>query len=136
MTKTSAALFAPVAAAVVFLTERGSCVRRLARMLSLALIAFLAMWAMYGFEIGPVPGFALPVPAATHIRFNASKVRYFRKYHGALAGEVLRWYLLGHFALQLGLEAAKWLLGHKRPLRAARMKAYGQVLKSGLKNEQ
>ena len=73
------------------------------------------------------------VPAATHIRFNASKVRYFRKYHGALAAEVLRGFLLGNFAFQLALEAAKWLIGSKRSLRAARTAAYWQVLRSGLK---
>ncbi len=72
------------------------------------------------------------VPAATHIRFNASKVRYFRKYHGALAGETLRLFLLGNFLFQLGLEAAKWLAGSRRPLRAARVAAYWQVLRSGL----
>ena len=72
------------------------------------------------------------VPAATHIRFNASKVRYFRKYHGLLAAEALRLYLLGNFAVQLGLEAAKWLVGSRRPLRAARVAAYWQVLRSGL----
>ena len=73
------------------------------------------------------------VPAATHIRFNASKVRYFRKYHGALAAEVLRGFLLGNFAFQLALEAAKWLIGSKRSLRAARTAAYWQVMRSGLK---
>ena len=72
------------------------------------------------------------VPAATHIRFNTSKVRYFRKYHGALAGEALRLFLLGNFLFQLGLEAAKWLAGSRRPLRAARVAAYWQVLRSGL----
>ena len=73
------------------------------------------------------------VPAATHIRFNTSKVRYFRKYHGALAGEFLRWYLLGHFAVQLGLEWLKGALGHKRELRRARVAAYRAVLRSGLR---
>lgn len=73
------------------------------------------------------------VPAATHIRFNASKVRYFRKYHGALAGEILRGYLLGHFALQLALEWGKGLLGHKREMRAERVETYWRVLRSGLK---
>ncbi len=76
------------------------------------------------------------VPAATHIRFNTSKVRYFRKYHGALAAEVVRWVLLGNFAWQWALEAAKWLVGHRRPLRAARMAAYGQVLRSGFKGKE
>jgi N-acetylglucosaminyl-diphospho-decaprenol L-rhamnosyltransferase len=73
------------------------------------------------------------VPAATHIRFHSSKVRYFRKYHGPLAAEALRWWLLGNFTFQLGLEFAKGLVGHKRELRAARMAAYRQVLKSGLR---
>ena len=74
------------------------------------------------------------VPAATHIRFNTSKVRYFRKYHGALAAEALRWFLLANFAVQLVLEAAKGLLGHKRDLRQARVAAYRAVLRSGLKD--
>jgi GT2 family glycosyltransferase len=73
------------------------------------------------------------VPAATHIRFNTSKVRYFRKYHGPLAAETLRWFLLGSFAFQLALEFAKSLVGHEREMRAARVEAYRQVLKSGLK---
>ena len=74
------------------------------------------------------------VPAATHIRFNSSKVRYFRKYHGALAGEGLRWYLLGHFAFQLGLEWLKGAAGNQRELRRARVAAYRDVLRSGLRS--
>jgi hypothetical protein len=73
------------------------------------------------------------VPAATHIRFNTSKVRYFHKYHGALAAETLRWFLLSNFAFQLVLEWAKGLVGHKREMRAARVEAYWKVLKSGLR---
>jgi len=75
------------------------------------------------------------VPAATHIRFNTSKVRYYRKYHGPLAAEALRWFLLGNFAVQLVLEWAKGLVGHKQELRAKRVEAYGQVLKSGLRDK-
>lgn len=70
---------------------------------------------------------------ARHIHFQTSKVRYFRKYHGPLAAGVLRWFLLGNYAWQIGLEGAKWLLGHKRPLRAERIAAYRQVLRSGLR---
>lgn len=73
------------------------------------------------------------VPAATHIRFNTSKVRYYRKYHGPLAAESLRWFLLGNFAVQFLLEGLKGLLGHKRNLRATRLAIYLQVLRSGLK---
>jgi hypothetical protein len=74
------------------------------------------------------------VPAATHIRFNTSKVRYYRKYYGALAAEALRWFLLGNFAAQLALETVKGLLGHKRAMRQARVAAYRAVLRSGLKD--
>ena len=73
------------------------------------------------------------VPAATHIRFNTSKVRYFRKYHGRLAGEALRLFLLANFGAQLLLEALKGLLGHKRDLRQARVAIYRQVLRSRLR---
>jgi N-acetylglucosaminyl-diphospho-decaprenol L-rhamnosyltransferase len=67
-----------------------------------------------------------------HIHFQTSKVRYFHKHHGHFVGELLRWFLLGNYAWQLGLEGAKWLIGHKRALRAERVAAYRQVLKSGL----
>jgi hypothetical protein len=73
------------------------------------------------------------VVAARHVRFQTSKVRYFRKYHGTCAAGLLRWYLLASYGWQLGLEGAKWLMGHKRPLRAQRIAAYRQVLASGLR---
>jgi len=60
-------------------------------------------------------------------------VRYFRKYHGPQAAEALRLFLLGNYAWQLGVEGAKWLVGHKRSLRAQRIAAYRQVLRSGLR---
>ncbi len=47
--------------------------------------------------------------------------------------ELLRLFLLFMFVFQSLEEGVKWLLGHKRPMRAARMKAYWQVLRSGLK---
>ena len=71
--------------------------------------------------------------AARHIHFQSSKVRYFRKHAGALQGEVLRWYLLLTYAYQLLREGFKWMVGHKRPLRAERIRAYRQVLQSGLR---
>jgi GT2 family glycosyltransferase len=73
------------------------------------------------------------VVAARHIRFQTSRVRYFRKFHGALAAESLRFALLGMFAVEWSLEAAKWLLGSRRSLRRQRMAAYRQLLQSGLK---
>ena len=70
--------------------------------------------------------------ARRDIYFNTSKVRFFRKYHGALVAGVLRVFLLVTFVLQLAEESIKWVLGHKRELRAQRVQAYWQVLKSGL----
>jgi GT2 family glycosyltransferase len=70
---------------------------------------------------------------ARHIHFQTSKVRYFRKHHGALAAALLRLFLLALYGQQLALEAAKAALGHKRPLRRQRVAAYWQVLRSGLK---
>jgi N-acetylglucosaminyl-diphospho-decaprenol L-rhamnosyltransferase len=73
------------------------------------------------------------VVAARHIHFQSSKVRYFRKHHGRLQAEALRWFLLATYAYQCLREGAKWLMGHKRPLRAGRLRAYRQVLRSGLR---
>jgi hypothetical protein len=70
---------------------------------------------------------------ARHIHFQTSKVRYFRRYHGPIVAQALRLFLLGNYAWQLGLEGAKWLVGHRRPLRAERVAAYWQVLRSGLR---
>ena len=89
----------------------------------------------------------LPVAQVTHyegksseqasarrdIYFNTSKVRFFRKYRGGLVAGILRAFLLVTFVLQLAEESIKWVLGHKRELRAQRIRAYAQVLKSGLR---
>ncbi|WP_420644255.1 glycosyltransferase family 2 protein [Candidatus Leptofilum sp.] len=68
-----------------------------------------------------------------HINFNRAKLRYFRKYHGRLATATLRLFLLASYGWQLTLEAIKGAVGHKRPLRWQRMKAYWMVLRSGLR---
>ena len=68
------------------------------------------------------------VRAATHLRFNRSKIRYFRKHHGALQAAVLTWVLRLNFVGQAVIEAGKWLMGHRRPLRAQRVADYLHVL--------
>jgi GT2 family glycosyltransferase len=73
------------------------------------------------------------VVPARHIHFQSSKVRYFRKHHGAFQAGVLRWFLLSTYVYQYAREGIKWLVGHKRPLRAERLRAYRQVLRSGLR---
>lgn len=70
---------------------------------------------------------------ARHINFQQSKLRYFRKHHGRLAAGLLRASLLACYVGQIGLEGAKGLLGHKRPLRRQRIASYWQVLRSGLR---
>jgi N-acetylglucosaminyl-diphospho-decaprenol L-rhamnosyltransferase len=72
------------------------------------------------------------VVAARTIRFQRSKVHYFRKYYGAGWALVIRLFLLATFAFQLAEESLKWLVGHRRALRRERVAAYWQVLKSGL----
>lgn len=71
--------------------------------------------------------------ASRHIYFQTSKVRYFRKHHGPLAGQFMRLFLLCTYLWQLGLEAMKGLLGHKRIMRRERVQMYWQVLRSGLR---
>jgi N-acetylglucosaminyl-diphospho-decaprenol L-rhamnosyltransferase len=70
---------------------------------------------------------------ARHVHFQTSKVRYFRKYHGRVVAGALRLFLLANYAWQLGVEGAKWLVGHRRSLRARRVATYWQVLRSGLR---
>jgi N-acetylglucosaminyl-diphospho-decaprenol L-rhamnosyltransferase len=71
--------------------------------------------------------------AARHIRFQTSKVRYFRKYNGWLPASLLQSALLIMFAGEWLLEGLKWIAGSKRSLRASRLAAYGELLRSGLK---
>lgn len=73
------------------------------------------------------------VVARTQLLFQQSKLRYFRIYHGPLSAQVLRLVLLANYGVQLLIETAKNLLGHKRELRRQRMSAYWQLLRTGLK---
>lgn len=73
------------------------------------------------------------VAAQTLIHFHTSKLRYFRKHHGYARYLFLRAILLLQFAWQLTLESVKGALGHKRELRAERVRQYWQVLQSGLR---
>ncbi len=70
------------------------------------------------------------VVAQRMIYFNTSKVRYWAKHHGRAQASLVRWALLALTAWEWLLEASKWLMGHKRALRLARMRAYHQALRS------
>lgn len=76
------------------------------------------------------------VVAQRHIYFQSSKVRYARKYHGRLIADLLRIWLLSQYAAQIMIEGVKWMLGHRRSLRAQRVRAYRQVLASRLQGPQ
>lgn len=68
-----------------------------------------------------------------HVRFQRSKIRYFRKHHGRWAGALVRTFLLLNYTYMLVVESLKWLVGHKRELRVGRVRAYSQVLRSRLR---
>jgi GT2 family glycosyltransferase len=67
-----------------------------------------------------------------HVNFNRSKLRYTRMRWGAPVAALLRLFLLLTYLLQAAIEGGKWLLGHKRGLRAARVKQYVRIVMSGL----
>ncbi len=69
------------------------------------------------------------VVVARHVHFNRSKVRYFGKHHGRAAATLLRWGLRLQYAAEMLLEGVKWLMGHKRDLRAQRARAYWEVIR-------
>jgi N-acetylglucosaminyl-diphospho-decaprenol L-rhamnosyltransferase len=73
------------------------------------------------------------VTARKHIHFQTSKLRYFHKHHGAIGAFVLRVFLLASYGSQILFEGAKSLIGLKRDMRNERIRAYWQVLRSGLK---
>lgn len=68
-----------------------------------------------------------------HIYFQASKIRYTKKHHGRIIAEMLRTWLLGQYVWQSVVESLKWLVNHRRPLRAERIRAYLRVIGSGLR---
>jgi N-acetylglucosaminyl-diphospho-decaprenol L-rhamnosyltransferase len=70
--------------------------------------------------------------ARRHINFNRSRLRYVQQRWGWPLAIALRVFLLATYVIQLGIEAAKWALGHKRALRRQRIAQYGAILRSGL----
>jgi GT2 family glycosyltransferase len=68
-----------------------------------------------------------------HINFQRAKLRYFRKYYGRIPTLFLRLFILLNYVWQIMVEAAKAILGHKRPLRRQRIHSYWQVIRSGLR---
>jgi len=74
------------------------------------------------------------IGAVKHMHFQRSKVRYFRKFHGAAAAALLRGFLIASYIHQLLLESLKGALGSKRALRRERARMYWQVILALLRN--
>jgi GT2 family glycosyltransferase len=68
-----------------------------------------------------------------HIRFQTSKLRFFRKHHGFWPYAALRWFILATYLFQMVEEGLKLVLGHKRALRRDRLGTYWRVVRSGLR---
>jgi hypothetical protein len=56
-----------------------------------------------------------------------------RKHHGETKAALARWGLLALLRWEWLIEAGKRALGHKPQLRAERMKAFSDVIRTGLK---
>lgn len=67
--------------------------------------------------------------------FDASRVQLTRRLHGVGWSRVVRAAILMDYAIRLLLETAKWLIGHRRDLRQARIRfyaaAFGRRLRGG-----
>jgi N-acetylglucosaminyl-diphospho-decaprenol L-rhamnosyltransferase len=66
---------------------------------------------------------------ARHRRFQRARVQYFAKHHGRLAALIVDLGVRLEFGVEMGLEAVKSLLGHRRPMRRARIGAYWKVVR-------
>jgi GT2 family glycosyltransferase len=67
--------------------------------------------------------------ARRYLNFQRSRIRDARMTYGDGFAARLRWFLRAAYAAELATEAAKWLLGHRRELRAQRIGVYWQVVR-------
>jgi GT2 family glycosyltransferase len=67
--------------------------------------------------------------ARRYLNFQRGRLRDASMVYGQRFAARLRLFLRAAYAAELAIEGAKWLLGHKRPLRAQRSAIYLQVLR-------
>jgi len=68
-------------------------------------------------------------PAQRYLNFQRGRLRDARMVYGDRFAAWLRLFLRAAYAVELATEGVKWVLGHKRPLRAQRVAIYRQVLR-------
>jgi GT2 family glycosyltransferase len=68
-------------------------------------------------------------PAQRYLNFQRSRIRHAGMVYGRRFAAGLRLFLRAAYGFELAIEATKWLLGHKRPLRAERVRVYWRVLR-------
>ncbi|MEM8533052.1 MAG: glycosyltransferase family 2 protein [Chloroflexota bacterium] len=68
--------------------------------------------------------------ARRYINFQQSRLRHARMMYGQRFATMLRLFLQVAYGGELLVEASKWLLGHKRSLRAQRVEVYWQVIRA------
>ena len=71
--------------------------------------------------------------AARDRRFQASKLRYAAKWHGAWVAAALRAYLVLEYVARAGEESAKLALGSRAAERRARLRVIGSALRNALR---
>ena len=67
--------------------------------------------------------------ARRYLNFQRGRLRDARMVYGQRFAARLRLFLRAAYAAELATESIKWLLGHKRGLRAQRVAIYRQVLR-------
>lgn len=70
------------------------------------------------------------VPARRLMLFHTSRLRYIAMRHSGALALAVRLFLLVAYGVELVLEGAKWLVGHRRALRAGRVRAYAGLLRA------
>ncbi len=128
ITKVSALMLVPVVVLILVLhaweahRRAGSTLRAATRHVGAVLgIAALVIWAGYGFQVGRIEGFPLPVPAPTHIEIFRSLDTHYELGHPAFAlGRVSTqgwwWYFPLAFVLKTPLPVLLLAIGgrHRR----------------------
>jgi hypothetical protein len=66
---------------IVLATGQSSIARKLGRVAVIGIIAFFVVWAVYGFQVGRVPGLPVPIPAATHVEIYQSLQQHYDEGH-------------------------------------------------------